>query len=732
LSVFTELVAAAISNAEARTALALLADEQAALRRVATLVARQASPAEIFGAVTDEACRVLESEAVGLLRFEPDGTATLVAQSDTPWDPPPLGTRFTLDGENVVTQVFRTGEVARVDDWSGSTGAVAAMADVLGVRSAVASPVVVEGALWGTIVAATSRSTPLPPDTEFRIRDFTELVATSVANAEARSQLSRLADEQAALRRVATLVAAQAAPDDIHAAVAEEVALLLAAHRCAVGRYEPDETLTVTGYWSMDGTDLPVGTQIPLEGDVVTATVRQSGRPIRIDTFDDLSGPLVDYAREVGPLPPSTVGAPIVVDGQAWGIIFVSSMTDPLPGNAESRVVLFTELVATAIVNADSRSALRELAEEQAALRRVATLVAVEASQDEIFTAVAEGVAGALGEELRLVRFEGGFAVVVAASEGAHIDVLPVGTRLPVGGNNALSRVFRTGEPTRIDDYSKASGPIAEAVQAKGLRSIVATPVVVEGRTWGAMIVGTFGEKPVPPGTENRLRQFAELMATDIANTEARAELVASRARIVAAGDEARRRIERNLHDGTQQRLLALGLDLQRARATIPDDQPEARSALSGVEQDLEGILEDLRELSHGLHPQLLSRLGLGPSLNALARRSPIPVHLDVDLTERPAPSFETALYYVVSEALTNAIKHSHASEISVTITSGGKLEASIVDDGVGDADPSGGSGLTGLLDRVDALGGRFALHSPPGGGTSISIELPVEPTLAP
>jgi len=219
-------------------------------------------------------------------------------------------------------------------------------------------------------------------------------------------------------------------------------------------------------------------------------------------------------------------------------------------------------------------------------------------------------------------------------------------------------------------------------------------------------------------------------VSTAISNATARAELVASRARIVAAGDDARRRIERNLHDGTQQRLIALGLDLQHARAAIPDDERDAHSALVAVERDLEAILVDLRELSHGLHPQLLSRLGLGPSLQALARRSPIPVKLDVDLPERPAASLETAVYYVVSEALTNAVKHSQASEVSITITSGERLEASIVDDGVGGADPSGGSGLTGLLDRIDALGGRFALDSPPRGGTRISIELPIEPTV--
>src|SRR5262249_21019870 len=192
-----------------------------------------------------------------------------------------------------------------------------------------------------------------------------------------------------------------------------------------------------------------------------------------------------------------------------------------------------------------------------------------------------------------------------------------------------------------------------------------------------------------------------------ISNATARAELVASRARIVAAGDDARRRIERNLHDGTQQRLIALGLDLQRARAAIPDDERDTHSPLVAVERDLEAILVDLRERSPGLHPPLLSRLGLGPSLQALARRSPIPVQLDVDLPERPAASMETAVYYVVSEALTNAVKHSQASEISVTISSREKLEASIVDDGVGGADPNGGAGLARPLPPHDAPPGR-------------------------
>ena len=897
LAVFTELVATAISNATARDELARLAAEQAALRRIATLVARESSPVEVFVAVCEEARQILGSEAAGLLRFEPGGTATLVAQSQTPWDPPPLGTSFTLDGRNVVTQVFHTARAARADDWTDSTGAVAGMATVLGVRSAVAAPVIVEGRLWGIIIAATSQDEPLPGETERRLEQFTELIATAIANAEARDARAHLAEEQAALRRVATLVAQQPSPEEIFEVVSVEVARVFgfdpdpaSPDIAGVVRFEPGPALVPVGASKL-GEAVKLGVRFPTDELYVSSHVLRTSRPARVGTndLDLVGGETADWFRNHGLL--SQVGSPIVVEGRLWGAMTVNSGSE-FPADTEERLERFTNLIATAIANAETRDALALLAEEQAALRRVATLVAVEASQDEIFNAIAAGVAGALGEELRLVRFEGDIAVVVAASEGPHVSVLPVRTRLPVGGNNALSHVFRTGEPTRIDDYSKASGPIAEVVRAAGLRSIVATPIVVEGRTWGAMIVGTFGEEPVPPGTEGRLGQFAELMATSIANTEARSEidrlagqeaalrriatlvaqgpdpdrvfaavtdetaavfnaitavmrfehdppanvivgvsaetgipigtrwpledgmtstevyrtgrsarlgavdwashsgpvaqaglrfgvasqvacpivvegslwgvitlnasdelpgdteerlekftelvttaianatnrdeLLASRARIVAAGDDARRRVERNLHDGTQQRLIALGLDLQRVRAELANDQHGPQKALMRVEDDLKGILMDLRELSHGLHPPLLSRLGLGPSLQALARRSPIPVRVDVNLPERPAESLETAVYYVVSEALTNAIKHSQASEITVTIAGCGGLKASIVDDGIGGADPSGGSGLTGLFDRVDALGGQFACDSPPRGGTRISVELPV------
>jgi PAS domain S-box-containing protein len=251
--------------------------------------------------------------------------------------------------------------------------------------------------------------------------------------------------------------------------------------------------------------------------------------------------------------------------------------------------------------------------------------------------------------------------------------------------------------------------------------------VIVEGRVWGALIAGTDDVEVLPVGSELRVARFAELIGTAVANATARSELIESRARIVTASDEARRRIERNLHDGTQQRLLALGLDLQAASAKVPGNLHEVRAELAGIVAGVESVLEEVRELSRGLHPALLSQGGLRPSLRALARKAPIAVDLDVRVDDRPPEPAEVAVYYVVSETLTNAAKHARASQVTVTVeTDGTLLRATIEDDGIGGAEASAGSGLIGLIDRVEALGGRFTLESPPGHGTSVSIELPL------
>ena len=418
-------------------------EEQAALRRVATLAARESSPVEILGAVTEEAARVLETEAVGMLRFDPDGTATLVAQSQTPWDPPPLGSRLMLDGENVVAWVHRTGRTARMDDWTNATGSVAAMAHVLGVRSSVATPIVVEGRLWGTMIAATSRSKSLPADTESRIGAFTELVATAISNAESREVLTRLADEQASLRRVATLVAQGASAAAVFDAVAAEMERLLGADGVTLSRYEAEDEVTLV------------------------------------------------------------------------------------------------------------------------------------------------------------------------AHRGTGAGIAPAGTRLSLTGDNVASKVRRTRQPARKEDYANAEGPIAELVRDIGVRATVGAPIVVEGRLWGLTVSQWRGEHEPPADTEERMVQFAELLGTAIANADNRDQLTASRARLLTASDEARRRVVRDLHDGAQQRLVHAIVTLKLARDAFVAGAGQAGGLVDEALQHAERANAELHELAHGILPAALTRGGL-------------------------------------------------------------------------------------------------------------------------
>jgi signal transduction histidine kinase len=304
---------------------------------------------------------------------------------------------------------------------------------------------------------------------------------------------------------------------------------------------------------------------------------------------------------------------------------------------------------------------------------------------------------------------------------------IPTGTRLPLEGETINVLVRRTGAPARVDSYEGVAGDLAELIRRRGIRSEVGAPVIVEGQVWGAVIAGWDTPGPAPSEMELRLGSFAELAATAVSNATTRADLIASRARIVAAADEARRRIERNLHDGTQQRLISLGLDLQSLLLDMPEASRETRAAVEQVRHGIETVLEDVRELSRGLHPALLAHGGLRPALRALARVSAVPVELEVHVDERPPEAVETAAYFVVSEGLANAAKHARASVITVTVdASESALRVAVSDDGVGGAEASAGSGLVGLIDRVEALGGRFALESRPGEGTTISVEFPV------
>jgi signal transduction histidine kinase len=368
------------------------------------------------------------------------------------------------------------------------------------------------------------------------------------------------------------------------------------------------------------------------------------------------------------------------------------------------------------------------IARQVAALRRIATLVARGAPAEDVFAGVVEEVGQLLAVEFAgLARYESDGAVTFVAARGVAGSPFPVGSRLMLGGKNVSTRVFETGRPARIDSYADASGPIGVIGRETGFRSSVATPIIVEGRLWGVMAAGSSREPPLPPYAEGRLAEFTELVATAIANAESRAALAASRARILTAADDARRRIERDLHDGIQQRLVLLMLELRAAQAALPPQLGELEGELSRVADGLASVFDELRDISHGIHPAILSERGLGPALKALARRSALPVELDLHADRRLPAHIEVAAYYVVSEALTNAAKHAYASVVKVTLdTRWAIARLAIRDDGIGRADPGKGSGLVGLRDRVEALGGRLQVISPSGGGTTLLIGIPL------
>ena len=370
---------------------------------------------------------------------------------------------------------------------------------------------------------------------------------------------------------------------------------------------------------------------------------------------------------------------------------------------------------------------LARLAGEQAALRRVATLVARGVPPAEVFSAVAEEVERLLdAEATAIARLEPDGTMAIVASGGTARDELPVGTRLELDSDTAIAKVLQTGRSARVDDFGTSSELVAQRAGRLGIRCSVAVPIIVEGALWGSIGAGT-NRAQFPGDAEHRMLEFTELAGTAIANADSRDELAASRRRIVAASDEARRQIERDLHDGTQQRLVTLLLQLAAVREAAPTGEVLI-AELSRIQRELASALDELREMSRGIHPSILSEGGLGPALRALSRRSTIPVELDLTTERRLAEPIEAAVYFVASEALANATKHARASRIDVSLAPrDGGLLLSIRDDGVGGADSGQGSGLVGLHDRVEALGGTIRIESPPGAGTLLVVALPLE-----
>ena len=401
-------------------------------------------------------------------------------------------------------------------------------------------------------------------------------------------------------------------------------------------------------------------------------------------------------------------------------------------------VVALGVFLATAVVVGELAARLRRtalesarLSKEQSALRRVATLVAQSVPPTTVFEAVTREVGLLCGADLaRMERYEEDGTVTGVAGWSRVPVQLAVGTRFDLEGLSVAREVRQAGGPVRIDSFAGAAGAIAREARGLGIRSSVGCPIVVAGHLWGVIAASRKSDEPFPVNTESQIASFTELVETAIANAESRAELAASRARVVATADEARRRLEQNLHDGAQQRLVALALRLRFAAAGASSHACETTEEIADVAADLLGVIDDLRELSRGIHPAILSEGGLGPALRALARRSAVPVELRVETESRYSPPVEVAAYYVVSEALTNTAKHAGALRAEVVVEErDSALRVCVGDDGGGGAEPRRGSGLIGLRDRVEAVGGSLEVTSPVGHGTLVRVSLPIQRT---
>ena len=398
---------------------------------------------------------------------------------------------------------------------------------------------------------------------------------------------------------------------------------------------------------------------------------------------------------------------------------------EPLRAEAPALAAPLMAAAGLALENERLQLELHARLDEQQALRRIATVVARQHDAQEVLALVTSEVARHLAADAAMTaRYDGpGLATVLADWSAPGVSHFPTGRQIVIGGPTALAQVQHTWRPARVDTYEGMPGDYPAELRELGMQAAVAAPIVVDGELWGAVAAASVGA-PVTRDAEARLGAFAELVGQAIANVDARIKLEESRARIVQAADEARRRIERDLHDGAQQRLVALALSLGLVAKTA---EPTTASAITTCAGELQTALAELRELARGIHPVILTERGLGAALEELAARSPVPAAVDATLDDRLPPAQEAALYFVGAEALTNVAKYARAREARVSVhRRNGWAEITIEDDGVGGAAVSGGTGLRGLADRLDALGGRMSLDSTPGAGTTVRAAVPV------
>ncbi len=683
--------------------LELLVDDQAALQRVLTLVAQ-----------------LLHVQFAAIARFERPEAARILAT----WAPGdsalPVGHRARLGGRDVATRVYESGRPARATPHEDDDEPMAGIAS--GVRSSVGAPITVGGRLWGAVIVGWKAAEQPPSETESRLAGVGELVATAVSNAKARDEVDRLAEEQAALRRVATLVAKEAPPEDVFGQVAVEAAGVLGGAQTSLWRDEGDGTATVV---AAAGLPVVVGTRLWTDGDGLIATVLRDGRSHAVSDNSVTVGTLAELGRELGIT--SAVGCPVMVGGRVWGALGAGrTRRDELPAGAERRLAQFADLVATAVANAQARAEAARLAEEQAALRRVATLVAQGAGATAVFESVAAEVRSVLNAgHVVVCRYESDQELTMLAHRGGGAISVAAGTRISHQGDCVEGQVRRTERPATLASNLGARGPIAQAARAAGVRVSVGAPVVVERRTWGVISAGWGVDQVLPANTEPRMARFAQLVGTAIANADSRDQLTASRARLVAAADDARRRVVRDLHDGAQQRLVHTIVMLKLAQRAFRENEAEADALIAEALHEAQSGNQELRELAHGILPAVLASGGLRAGIRSLVDRLDVPVEVQVS-HKRFRGEIEANAYFLVAEALTNVAKHAHATRAEVIAeVSDGVLRVEVRDDGIGGAVPTG-PGLVGMEDRITALGGRLEVESPAGHGTLVVAALPL------
>lgn len=695
IAAFTQLVSTALANAQANDELLTLADQQAALRRVAELAARDAPVGEVLHVVAKEASVFVGVDFGMVLRYEDaQGGNQIVALYGAP-DNFSVGMRAPGTGDGALHRVWRTGHPARVQDLGQMSGLWPTMALAHGFTTSAGVPIVLRGALWGALIVVGGDE--FPDRIEEQLTHFAELAGTAVSAADARQELRALADEQAALRRVAELTAHEASAEKVLEAVAAEASMLAGVDFTTLLRYEPDGSTVMV---ALDGAPegITVGMRAPGTGDGAVQRVWRTGRPASIDNLAEMSGVWPQLAHRYGFK--ASVAVPIVIHGRLWGALVTLGRREPFPRSIVGHVSNFADLAGAAVAAADARGELTLLADEQAAVRRVAELVARDTSLDQIFDAVAVETSSLLGNlDSSLLRYDDDRCVVVASCNGPE----------------------RPGQPVLID-----SAVVPRIVLANPDAGRVAVPVTVEGQVWGALTV-TSPNPPLPADLEDRLNPFAELAAVAIVNADNKSKLTASRARVVATADETRRRVQRDVHDGAQQRLVHTIIALKLARDAVLAGQPPIdllEEALSNAER----ASKELRDIVRGILPASLTRGGLRSGLESLLADLALPVTLRVSVP-RLSARIETTAYFIVAEAMTNVVKHARAGGAAVDVTvRTGTLVVEVSDDGVGGADPQRGSGSTGLLDRVEAGNGTLTVTSRPGAGTTVLATLPLEP----